>query len=76
METASKMVIDAAHDHIQDTELIHAFPLCCTCNIRDARMLISAVHCSADDGTPFNGLNVLIGLEKNFRAQWRTDERL
>jgi hypothetical protein len=70
------MVIDETHDHIKDAELIHAFPLCCACNIRDARMQIRAVHCLADDGTSCNGLNVLIVLEKNFCAQWRPDGRL
>lgn len=74
LDTASKMVIDAAHHHIQDAKIVHAFPLCCACNIRDARMQIGEAHCSAEYGTSYDSLNVLISLERNFCAQWRPNK--
>ena len=74
LDTAVKMVIDSAQDHLKNTNSIHtlhALPLCCACNLRDARTQIDDLHSSAGNEAYSIDRKSLIALEKAFCMQWR-----
>lgn len=68
------MVIDAAGDHVKDGQMIHAFPLCCAFNIRDARTQINKMVLTSSEKESCYGLKALAALEEKFYSQWRPEK--
>lgn len=70
LDTSAQMMVDVAHDHLENIPNIDALPLCCAYNLRAAREIIEQSP-SLVVGADFKkSVDSLLILENVFKRRW------
>jgi hypothetical protein len=72
LDTAAKIMVDVAHDHMENIAGVDALPLCCAYNLRVAMKHITDVRSPIAGEDSSDGLESLLALEKAFCKRWRS----